>query len=74
MVMNGGLGHAFDVFEDEEVVAAVDGFRFFGFDDLALFLENAAELTEEKQEELSSKYEEFVPSNNTIAVAFEAVL
>jgi hypothetical protein len=69
-VMNGGLGHGFDLSTDE-VAAALDGFRFFGFTELADFLAGIVGESGERQEELSSEYRRFVPSDATLVERFE---
>lgn len=56
MAQNGGLGHAFDVLSEEELAAAINGFRFFGFREIAHLLERAAPLSEPEQEQLSGEY------------------
>lgn len=72
MVMNGGLGHAFDVLSDREVSAAIDGFKFFGFFEIAQFLERVGTFSEEEQERLSTEYE--LASDAQLIDAFNAVL
>ncbi len=69
--MNGGLGHAFDGLSDEEYSQAFAGFRFFGMDELVSFLESAASLTEDEQEDLSLEYY-VLASDEKIVAKFKA--
>ncbi|MGB7207066.1 MAG: hypothetical protein WBD27_00260 [Pyrinomonadaceae bacterium] len=71
MVENGGLGHGYDVLSDEELIAAIKGFRFFGLHELASFIEEAAHLSEDEQEEMSWKYAELVPTDEKLSDSFE---
>jgi hypothetical protein len=68
MAMNGGLGHAYDVLSDDELAAAMRGFRFFGLNELASFIEEAAHLSEDEQEAMSWKYYKY---DRKIADSFE---
>lgn len=38
MVMNGGVGHAFDVLDESEIEAGIAGFRFYDLDNHANLL------------------------------------
>ena len=71
MVMNGGLGHGYDVLSEEEPTATIKGFRFFGWHELASFLELAAQLSEDEQEEMSWRYAEFIPTDEKLSDSFE---
>jgi hypothetical protein len=70
-VMNGGLGHALDVISDDECLAAIDGFRFFGFDELASFLESIKHLPEDEHEEMTCIYAKFIPNDQAMVESFE---
>ena len=72
MVMNGGFGHAFEVLSGREVSAAIDGFKFFGFFEIAQFLERIRTLSEEEQERMSTEYE--LASDAQLIDSFNAVL
>ena len=71
MVMNGGVGHVFDTLEAEERSAGVAGFRFFGFEAVALLLEKAEGFAEEQREGLDSEYSGLIPSDDALEVAFK---
>jgi hypothetical protein len=70
MVMNGGLEHAFDVFEPLEFDAGIAGFRYFGLDDHANLLVCVRPLNEEEQDELTPKYSEY-GEDEVLQQAFE---
>ena len=42
VVMNGGVDHALEVLSAAELRAALAGYRYFGFEQIALLLEDAA--------------------------------
>jgi|SRR5688572_13849117 len=69
LVCNGGLGHGFDVCSKTEIEAAIEGFRYFFLSDVADFLIEAENYSEEMQEGLSAKYYKF---SETISDTFEA--
>lgn len=71
LTMNGGLGHGFDVATIEQQIAAIEGFRYFGFIELALFLTQTADLPEEVQEDLTSEYWKCVPTDQVLSDRFE---
>ena len=72
LAANGGLGHACSVLDQDELRAAIQGFRFFGIDDIAAFLERVSGLPEEQQEEFNYKYYEIVNIGDPVFEKFEA--
>lgn len=72
LVMNGGLGHGCTAVDDDDFIAAIAGYRYFGFDKLADFLESIANLPEEQIEEINDEYCKFVPDDSALAETFEA--
>lgn len=42
LAMNGGVHHAIDMLDVEELLAAIDGYTYFGFEGLADWFRNAA--------------------------------
>lgn len=48
LMMNGGVLHAFSSLEPTEWHAAISGYRFFGFQDIATLLERTASFDRSK--------------------------
>lgn len=76
MVMNGGPNHAADVCNPAEIAAAARGAHYFGLDTLGtLILELPAASSdssnENAEDRLSNDYHRLVPSDSTLADAFE---
>jgi hypothetical protein len=74
MVMNGGVGHAIEVLSRDELLEAVAGFRFFGFQEVAALLENAATHGVDDEEVADSGYARFIPNDDTITRCFSGLL
>ena len=72
MVMNGGIGHAVEALSSEEFSAALRGFRFFGFEEVALLLEDALNAPEEDLELADSSYGRLIPNDQVLVDGFEA--
>ena len=72
MVMNGGVGHAVEVLSLEEFLAALSGFRFFGFDEVALLLEGALRASEQDHELADQSYERLIPDDQVLVKRFES--
>jgi len=68
--MNGGLAHACEFLGRSKCVAAVQGFRFFNLDELALLIERAMRLSEEDAEALDDRYFELLPRDTVLEEAF----
>jgi hypothetical protein len=74
MVMNGGVFHAVaDALNPEEMAAACEGFRFFGFDEVAELLEVATRTkwTSESEEVFNARYGRSIPSDSVLGERFE---
>ncbi|NLE96811.1 MAG: DUF4375 domain-containing protein [Propionibacterium sp.] len=80
MVMNGGLVNAIEVAEEEELHAAVEGYRFFGLDDAAdLIVETQSALDNDADPEIletmkDGEFYDLVPDDETVYDAFAAKL
>ena len=72
MVMNGGVGHAIDVLSSEEFSAALRGFRFFDFDEVALLLEAALKTPDQDHRLADLSYGNLIPNDQVLADRFEA--
>ncbi|HWZ93116.1 MAG TPA: CPCC family cysteine-rich protein [Polyangiaceae bacterium] len=73
LVMNGGVDHLFDAASEEQIAAAVRGFRFFGFDGVAELLDEVTNGNRDPQE-ANDRYGELVSSDDVLSRAFEAFL
>lgn len=75
MVMNGGIDHAVEVLSPEEYTSALNGYRYFGFEQVAKVLESASVVTTESQiEHLNKQYGEAVPNDSALMNAFQVKL
>ncbi len=80
LVMNGGPHHAIDLLSTEELAAAIDGFSYFGFDDMATWLKYAPsdpllkEWTDETETPAVFRYAELIPDDAFLVKRFEAAL
>ena len=85
MAMNGGLVHACEGLEADELARAVAGYRFFGLEEVADLVEDVArrakdldpddtEAAEQLEEEANQRFFALVPDDETVARAFEAHL
>lgn len=81
VIMNGGVLHAIEVFSDEELDRARDGFRFFGLDEVSTLINEArrtvprhriaqGEYEEHLEKQLGERYWSFT-SDESIAQRFE---
>jgi hypothetical protein len=79
LAMNGGIHHAIECVSEEELSAAIDGFRYFGLEDMAQWLRSAPgdpllkEWTANTEAPAIFRYAEYVPSDAYLAERFEAV-
>jgi hypothetical protein len=77
--MNGGVHHAIECVVPGELVAAADGFAFFGFEAVAEFLRGASTdpvLTtwdEDTEAAANHRYTELIPDDSRLADRFEEV-
>lgn len=78
MVMNGGLVNALDVIDEEQLHAAIEGYRFLGLDDAAdLIVETQAALDNDADPEVleatkDGEFYDLVPDDDTVYDAFLA--
>lgn len=79
LIMNGGVHHALECVEPAELLAAVDGYAFFGFDDCALFLRGVTSdqqlsiWTEETEVVANLRYYQLIPCDSYLTARFEEV-
>ena|SRR5688572_7890659 len=79
LVMNGGLHHALESVKPEELLAAVDGYAFFGFDDVAALLRAAdsdpvlGTVTDDMEVAANARYAKTVPDDSHLVARFEKV-
>ncbi|KAA3639784.1 MAG: hypothetical protein DWP92_04165 [Armatimonadetes bacterium] len=79
LICNGGVRHAIDVLRNDEVAAAVRGYRYFGLTRVAEFLEGcvadpeSADWTDENDKKANRRYVELVPEDAVLVAAFEKV-
>jgi len=80
LVMNGGVHHALECMEPTELVAAIDGYSFFGLHDVADWVGSSttdpvlASWTDETEAAANQRYEVMVPGDDRLVDLFEAVL
>lgn len=78
MVMNGGLVNALEVVDEEQLHAAIEGYRFFGLDEAAdLIVETQAALDDDADPETleatkDGEFYDIVPDDDTVYDAFLA--
>ena len=70
LVMNGGVEHAVEVLTPNEVAAAVLGFRYFEFVDVAELLQSVAS-GKLSAEDLDQRYWDLIPNDEAIAQKFK---
>lgn len=71
MVMNGGVWHATEVLSAGELAAGLDGYRFFGFTELAEILVGVENASDQAFDKLDELYWHYIPADDTIGAAFE---
>lgn len=74
MVMNGGLGHAFEALTTEEIEKGSNGFEFFGFSSIRDLLAEARGMDDEQREGATVRYWAAVPDDGALMAAFERTL
>jgi hypothetical protein len=72
LVTNGGVLHAARALGTPELQGACDGYRFFGFDDVAELLERAVDATEMRgtAQRLNAEYARSIPNDEVIVGGF----
>jgi hypothetical protein len=77
--MNGGVHHALECLQPQELVAAIDGYSFFGLDDVAAFLRGASsdpvlrEWTDDTEPVADGRYAKLVPDDAHLLHRFKVV-
>ncbi len=77
LAMNGGVLHAVELLTPEELSAAQDGYRFYGFGEVANLLASAKILfdaddnLERHESRLDSEYQAYVPDDSSLGQRFE---
>jgi hypothetical protein len=86
LVMNGGVLHAVKCLTPQELACAMSGYRYFGFDDVAVMLADAKSFVEAHDDlyshddiesidaDLDKRYLASIPSDNTLFARFAACL
>ncbi len=74
--MNGGIHHAIEILNPEDLAAAIDGFSYFGFDEMSLWLGSAdsdpllSEWTHDTEGPANDRYAELIPDDATLTTRF----
>lgn len=77
LAMNGGVLHAVECLSAAELSDAEDGYRFYGFAEVASLLSRARKLFEKgddqelHEQQLDRQYAVFIPSDGSLAQCFE---
>ena len=70
--MNGGVQHAIEALSPDELEAALLGFRFFSFDDVASLLVQSTRNIDD--DAADAMYAEMIPSDSVLVNRFEEFL
>lgn len=72
-VMNGGVVHALEGLDADELARAIEGYRFFGLASAAQVLEQAIKSprNEETEHRLNAAYAEVIPNDDAIGDRFK---
>lgn len=79
LAMNGGIHHAIECLTPEEFSAAIEGFSYFDFDEIADWLSGASsdpllkKWTENTEAAANFRYAECIPDDGYLSRRFEAV-
>jgi hypothetical protein len=77
LLNNGGVHHAYENLEPNEWAVSIEGYRYFGFNEIADWFEGAAsdpllrEWTEETEEAANRRYDELMPGDKEMVKRFE---
>lgn len=80
LVMNGGVHHALEIVDADELAAAADGFAYFGLFELASFFRGApndpilSSWTDHSELAANRRYEEWVPDDAHLVARFRDIL
>ena len=72
--MNGGIGHAVEVLGPQQILASVNGYRYFGFSEVGDLLQTALGAGERARETADKRYGVLVPNDAVLVAAFEQAL
>src|SRR5262245_30258179 len=76
LVMNGGVHHALECMQPEELRAAADAYAFFGLDDVAAFFRGAAHdpmlssWSDDTEIEADRRYAHMIPNDSHLFARF----
>jgi hypothetical protein len=70
-IMNGGIGHAFDLLDKHDLDLAKDGYIYFGLPQIVRLLTSAEKMDEEMREILGESYSKLIASDSSLTAAFE---
>ncbi len=79
LAMNGGIHHAIECLSPEDLAAAIDGFSYFGFDEMSLWLGNAERdpllrvWADDTEGPAIDRYAELIPDDAFLATRFEGL-
>lgn len=73
LVMNGGVEHAIEALEPDQLEAALSGFRFFSFEEVASFLDQSSRSILD-EDDADDTYAEMIPSDSVLVGRFEEFL
>lgn len=79
LAMNGGVHHAIECLEPGDLVAAADGYEYFGLADVAEFLRGAADdpvlstWTDDTEDLADRRYAAMVPDDQHLVAQFQKV-
>lgn len=79
LVMNGGVHHALECLESDELLAAADGYAFFGFNDCATFFREAASdpllctWTDDTEVAANRRYFQLIPNDSHLVARFKEI-
>lgn len=74
LAMNGGVLHALRVLTDQQRIAAIEGYKYFGFHKVADLLSKPFADTDEDEERLDAAYSKEIPIDEVLFNAFCARL
>jgi hypothetical protein len=79
LTMNGGVLHAIECLQSDELTAAEAGYRYFGLDNFGVLLKDARAVAASRndslrEQALEKSYKLMVPNDEALAKRFEAAL
>lgn len=79
LIMNGGVHHALECLEPADLLAAADGYAFFGFNDCAAFIRGAesdplcSTWTDDTEVKANRRYFQLIPNDSYLFARFVEV-